>query len=61
MAKSVEKPSTGELDGSSVGKGHLHGGSRYKKAVQGFKAFIVIMENGCIKLYPTSQGGLDIK
>ena len=36
-------------------------GSRWKEAVHGFKAFIVVSESGCVKPYPTSQGGLEIK
>lgn len=36
-------------------------GSRWKEAVHGFKAFIVVSESGCVKPYPTSQGGPEIK
>jgi hypothetical protein len=32
-----------------------------KRQSYGFKIFIVLVENGCIKPYPTSQGGPKIK
>jgi hypothetical protein len=32
-----------------------------KKTVHGSKQFIVMAENGCIKSYPISQGGFEIK
>jgi hypothetical protein len=38
------------------------GGSQCKEAVQSSKKFIIVMaENGCLKPYPTSQGGPEIK
>ena len=32
-----------------------------EEAVHGFKAFIVMVESGCVKPYPTSQGGPEVK
>jgi hypothetical protein len=38
-----------------------HCRSRWKEAVNGFKAFIVMVESGWVKLYPTSQGRPEVK
>jgi hypothetical protein len=38
-----------------------HCGSQRKKTAHGSKQLIVMAENGCIKPYPTFQGGPEIK
>jgi hypothetical protein len=39
----------------------LHSGAQEKEVVYGSKQFIVMVENGCVKSYPTSQVEHDIK
>ena len=38
-----------------------HSRSQCKEAVRGFKAFIVMVESRCVKLYPTSQVRPEVK
>ena len=58
----VQLGDKGRLDCSSVGEGLLHGSlRRLIETVHGSKQFIVMAEKGCIKPYPTSQIGPEIK